>query len=139
MIWKTSQLMKIRMNWLPMNIWKTLGSPKKDVQKCTKPVQRSYQPQVDFLPVRSKILQQLDNGLAEITVVMPMSRWKLPLRLGRLYLGNHLGADYIYHRRGHSIEVEPGSDCRWFEMDGEIRPAGPNRIEILPAALWLLA
>ena len=82
---------------------------------------------------------QLDNGLAEITVVMPMSRWKLPLRLGRLYLGNHLGADYVHHRRGRSIEVEPGSDCRWFEMDGEIRPAGPNRIEILPAALWLLA
>ncbi len=81
----------------------------------------------------------LDNGLAEITAVMPMARWQLPLRLGRLYLGNHLGTSYVHYRRGRSIQLEPGAGCNSFETDGEISAASPVRIDTLPAALSLLA
>jgi diacylglycerol kinase (ATP) len=81
----------------------------------------------------------LDNGLAEISAVMPMARWQLPLRLGRLYLGNHLGTSYVHYRRGRSIQLEPGAGCNSFETDGEISAASPVRIDTLPAALSLLA
>ena len=43
-------------------------------------------------------------------VVEPMSRWLLPLRLCRLYLGNHLSASYVHYYRGQIVSIEPVSD-----------------------------
>ena len=82
---------------------------------------------------------RLDNGLCEVVVVEPMSRWLLPLRLCRLYLGNHLSASYVHYCRGQTVSIEPISDNHGFEIDGESAESALFTVETLPRALTILA
>ena len=82
---------------------------------------------------------RLDNGLCEVVVVEPMSRWLLPLRLCRLYLGNHLSASYVHYCRGQTVSIEPLCDNHGFEIDGESTESAPVTVETLPRALTILA
>ena len=81
----------------------------------------------------------LDNGLCEVVAVEPMSRWRLPLRLCRLYLGNHLSASYVHYRQGRTVVIEPITNNPGFEIDGESTDAASVTVETVPAALTMLA
>ena len=80
---------------------------------------------------------QLDDGLAEVLAVTPMSRLLLLLRLVRLYLGNHLGAPYVRYCRGQTVTVIPTESLPAFDLDGEMVPVGRVTIRLLPGVIRL--
>jgi diacylglycerol kinase (ATP) len=83
---------------------------------------------------------RMDDGLAEVVVVEAMPRWRVPLRLPRLYLGTILGSRAVQHRRGRHVELHSPDPLPPLEIDGETLPAtSPLTIDLLPSSLRFLA
>ena len=78
------------------------------------------------------------NGLADVVVVEAMPRWRVPIRLPRLYLGNLLSSPAVRWCRGRRVALTPGAGVPPLEVDGETLPGGETDFEILPGGLLFL-
>ncbi len=76
-----------------------------------------------------------DDGLADVVLVEAMPRWRLPLRLPRLYLGSHLGLAPVHWCRARTVVVEPREALPPFDVDGEEMPSAGVEVSVLPGAL----
>jgi diacylglycerol kinase (ATP) len=82
----------------------------------------------------------LDDGLADVVLIPGMPRWRLPLRLPRVYLGRHLGLPGVQSRRATTVRLEPlEPGLPPWELDGESGPACGAELRLLPGALRVLA
>ena len=80
----------------------------------------------------------VDDGLADVVVVEAMPRWRVPIRLPRLYLGNLLSSPAVRWCRGRRVALTPGAGVPPLEVDGETLPGGETDFEILPGGLLFL-
>ncbi|NLA15945.1 MAG: diacylglycerol kinase family lipid kinase [Bacteroidales bacterium] len=81
-----------------------------------------------------------DDGLFDITLVEPMSKVKLAVRIKDFVEGNVYAFKEAHHGRGKKIEVLPGTKrTTHLETDGELMGTPPYTFTILPSALKLLA
>lgn len=87
-----------------------------------------------------KVAPQADpaDGLADVVVVEGMPRWRVPLRLPRLYLGNLLGSRAVRWCRGRHVTLESSDPLPPLELDGETLPGAPPTFRIVPEALRFL-
>lgn len=84
----------------------------------------------------------VDDGLADVVVIRDMPRWRVPLRLPRLYLGNLLGSSAVDWRRGREVRLEAEGPIPPLEVDGETVEAEPSPdvvFRLLPGALRFAA
>jgi len=81
----------------------------------------------------------LDDGLADVVLVGPFPRWQLPLRMGRVFLGNHLSMADVRSCRARRVEVEALEDLPPMDLDGEAFAASSGRITVERGALSVLA
>jgi diacylglycerol kinase (ATP) len=79
-----------------------------------------------------------DDGLADVVVVGNVPRWQLPYRLPQLQLGYHLDTRPVTFRQGRRMRCEPIGPFTAYELDGDVGPAGPLELEVLPGALRVL-
>lgn len=82
---------------------------------------------------------RVDDGVADVILVLPVPVWQLPLQLPRLYLGRHLQSRYVRWRRAGSVRLDPLASMPPFDVDGETVDSAAAQITLLPAALRILA
>ncbi len=82
---------------------------------------------------------RLDDGEADLVLIGEVPRWQLPLRLPGIYLGTHVRSSHCRTRRCRAVRLEPSPGFPPFDLDGELFPAAPATIRLLPRALRLLA
>jgi len=83
---------------------------------------------------------EVDDGLADVVIIDAMPRWRVPLRLPRLYLGNLLASPAVRHRRGRHVRLASTDPLPVTEIDGETAPLrSPITVTLLPGALRFLA
>jgi diacylglycerol kinase (ATP) len=78
---------------------------------------------------------RLDDGLLDVVFVGEVRPAELPMRLTQLYLGKHMGAEPVRHRRVRRLDFEPLGQLPVFDADGEPYPSGKATFEVLPGAL----
>jgi diacylglycerol kinase (ATP) len=81
---------------------------------------------------------KLDDGLADVVIVGDVPRWQLPLRLAQLFLGHHLEARPVTFRQVRTVSCDPLESFTPYELDGDVGPAGPLELRVLPGALRVL-
>lgn len=80
----------------------------------------------------------LDDGLADVVLVRDVPRWRIPLRLPRIYLGTHLASRFVAYARAREIAYTPLEPIPPLDLDGETSPSGPLVLRVLPGALRIL-
>lgn len=78
---------------------------------------------------------QIDDGLFDVVVAGAIAGAQLPVRLAQLYLGLHLRARPVRHRRARRVHIEPLAPLPAFDADGETYPSGPATLTVLEKAL----
>jgi len=82
---------------------------------------------------------RVDDGLGDVVLVGDVPRWELPLRLPQLLLGRHLGSRRVKFRQAREVTCEPLSPAfPPYEIDGDVAPAAPLALRVLPGALRTL-
>ena len=76
-----------------------------------------------------------DDGALDVVLVGDVSGWELMLRLPQVYLGRHLHARPVQHRRAREVRLEPLAPLPPFDVDGETYPSGAVTFRVMPAAL----
>jgi diacylglycerol kinase (ATP) len=84
-------------------------------------------------------LARIDDGEMDVVLVLPVPRWQLLFRLGRLYRGTHLEAEFVRWRRARRLDIEPLAPLPPFDLDGEVFPSAAATIRVLPGAWRMLA
>jgi YegS/Rv2252/BmrU family lipid kinase len=82
---------------------------------------------------------RIDDGLLDVVVVRALSRPALLAKLPKIYAGSHLGDPAVRWLRGRVIEADAAPGRVPLELDGEPLGTLPARIEVLPAALRVVA
>jgi YegS/Rv2252/BmrU family lipid kinase len=82
---------------------------------------------------------KLDDGLLDVVVVKGLSRPALLAKLPKIYPGAHLRDPVVQLLRGRCIEADAPGGRVPIELDGEPLGTLPARIEVLPAALRVIA
>jgi len=84
-----------------------------------------------------------DDGLLDVVSVAPRSKWVVARHLLKVYRGRHLGVPGVEVLRCRGLDVEllePSLAARFaLDVDGEPLGRLPARVELLPAALEMLA
>jgi diacylglycerol kinase family enzyme len=79
-----------------------------------------------------------DDGLLDVVVLRPSSRWNLLKVFQRVADGSHLQVPGVECLRARVLTVESsGTDV--LNLDGEVRGATPFSASVLPGALEVLA
>lgn len=81
----------------------------------------------------------LDDGLLDVVVVRALSRLALLAKLRKIYAGTHLSDPAVRHARGRVVEADAPPGLVPLELDGEPLGTLPARLEVLPAALRVVA
>ena len=81
----------------------------------------------------------LDDGLLDVVVVRALSRPALLAKLRKIYAGTHLSDPAVRHARGRVVEADAPPGLVPLELDGEPLGTLPARLEVLPAALRVVA
>ncbi len=80
---------------------------------------------------------EIDDGLLDITIIQPVSRFTLLQMFPKLSKGTHVGHPMLRTLRGRSVRIEsPGITAY---ADGEVLGALPVDITIAPGALTVFA
>lgn len=80
-----------------------------------------------------------DDGLFDITLVGPMNKVSLGLRIKHFIAGEVYSFKEALHGRGKTVEILPNSKNTGFlETDGEPMGTPPYLFKIIPASLRLL-
>jgi YegS/Rv2252/BmrU family lipid kinase len=82
---------------------------------------------------------RIDDGLLDVVLVRALSRPALLAKLRKIYSGAHLGDPAVHWLRGRVIEADAEPGRVPLELDGEPLGSLPARIEVLPAALRVVA
>lgn len=82
---------------------------------------------------------RLDDGLADVVLIPPVPSWQLPWRLPQFLAGRHVCSAFARSCRARRVRLEPLAPMPPFDLDGETLPAEAAEIELLPAALRVLA
>jgi len=84
-----------------------------------------------------------DDGLLDVVSIAPRSKWVVARHLLKVYGGRHLGVPgvEVLRCRGLDLElIEPSLAARFaLDVDGEPLGRLPARVEMVPAALEMLA
>jgi YegS/Rv2252/BmrU family lipid kinase len=80
-----------------------------------------------------------DDGLLDAVIVKGLSRPALLAKLPKIYGGSHLRDPAVRLLRGRCIEADAPAGRVPIELDGEPLGTLPARIEVLPAALRVIA
>jgi len=81
-----------------------------------------------------------DDGLFDITLVRPMNKVALALRIKDFIAGNVYSYKESMHGRGRTIEVLPNSkQTTGLETDGELMGAPPYMFKLIPSSLRIIA
>jgi diacylglycerol kinase family enzyme len=75
----------------------------------------------------------------DVVLVRPVPRWQLLFRLGTIYRGTHLEADFVSWKRARQLELEPRAPLPPFDLDGEVFASAPSTIRLREKALRILA
>jgi YegS/Rv2252/BmrU family lipid kinase len=81
----------------------------------------------------------LTDGLLDVVLVKGLSRGALLMKLPKIYLGSHLRDPAVRWLRGQIIEADAPDGRVPLELDGESLGSLPARLEVLPAALRVIA
>jgi diacylglycerol kinase (ATP) len=76
-----------------------------------------------------------DDGLFDVVLVGEVAGLELVWRLPQVYLGRHLGARPVRHRRATQVRVQPRAVLPPFDVDGETYPSGAAVFTVRPGAL----
>ncbi len=76
-----------------------------------------------------------DDGLFDVVLVGNVAGFELLRRLPQVYLGRHLRARPVRHRRARTVRLEPLAPLPPFDVDGETYRSGPAVFTVLPGAL----
>jgi diacylglycerol kinase (ATP) len=82
------------------------------------------------------------DGLLDVCVVDDMSPFRKAVVARRILRGEHVGQAEVAMRRSNRIEIGvDGTSPLFFQVDGELREAGGDRltVEVLPGALRVVA
>jgi diacylglycerol kinase (ATP) len=78
------------------------------------------------------------DGLLDLLIAAPVTRWRIMSLLPRLMRGNHITEPEITHATVRQLTIEAATPLP-SHLDGEVQPLCANfDIEILPASLDLL-
>lgn len=77
-----------------------------------------------------------DDGLLDLVVVEERPVWELLPAFAKLYDGSHLQLGMCHAARGRKVEIDADVAV---EIDGEIAGRGPVTIEVVPAAIRVVA
>jgi diacylglycerol kinase (ATP) len=78
---------------------------------------------------------RVDDGAFDVVLVGEIAGLELVRRLPQVYLGRHLGARPVRHRRGVRVLLEPRAPLPPFDIDGETYRSCAAVFEIQPGAL----
>ncbi len=76
-----------------------------------------------------------DDGAFDVVLVGSVAGLELLRRLPQVYLGRHLGARPVRHRRARRVRLEPLAPLPPFDVDGETYASGAATFTVLPGAL----
>lgn len=77
-----------------------------------------------------------DDGLMDLVVVEERPLWELLPAFAKIYDGSHLQLGLCHAARGRKVEIDAAAAV---EIDGEIAGRGPVTIEVVPAAIRVVA
>lgn len=80
-----------------------------------------------------------DDGLFDITLITPMNKAALALRIKSFIDGKVYSYKEAFHGRGKTVEILPNSkNTAFLETDGELMGTPPYLFKIIPSSLRLL-